>query len=84
MKNSVDFWWQMFFHIFPMKNGLNFVTSKTSENFTTFSTAKKLITWSSLWGRLHVTNCRKLQEIARGFQGSRTKSASVVLPEDSM
>ena len=43
MKNSVDFWWQIFFHIFPRKNGLKFVTPQTSKIFTTFSTARKEI-----------------------------------------
>ena len=43
MKNSVDFWWQIFFHIFPRKNGLKFVTPQTSEKFTSFSTARKEI-----------------------------------------
>ena len=37
----MDFWWQIFFHIFPRKNGLKFVTPQTSKNFTTFSTARK-------------------------------------------
>ena len=32
-----------FFHIFPRKYGLKFVTPETSENFTTFFTAKKEI-----------------------------------------
>ena len=43
VKNSVDFWWQIFLHVFPSKNRLNSVTPKTSENFTTFSTARKEI-----------------------------------------
>ena len=43
VKNSVDFWWLIFFRIFPRKNGLKFVTPKTSENFTTSSTARKEI-----------------------------------------
>ena len=43
VKNSVDFWWQIFFHIFPRKNGLKFVTPQTSENFTTLSTARREI-----------------------------------------
>ena len=43
VKNSVDFWWQIFFRIFPRKNGLKFVTPKPSEIFTTFSTARKEI-----------------------------------------
>ena len=30
-----------FLSIFPRKNGLKFVTPQTSENFTTFSTARK-------------------------------------------
>ena len=32
-----------FFHLFPRKNGLKFVTPKTSEIFTTFSTARREI-----------------------------------------
>ena len=40
MKNSVEFWWQIFFQLFPRRNGLKFVTSQTSEIFTTFSTAR--------------------------------------------
>ena len=39
----MDFWWQIFFHIFPRKNGLKFVAPQTSENVTTFSTARKEI-----------------------------------------
>ena len=55
VKSLVDFWWQIFFHIFPRKCGSKFVTPKTSENFTTFFTAKnEIYPWSSLWGRLRV------------------------------
>ena len=43
VKNSVDFWWQIFFHILPRKNGLKFVSPQTSENFSTSSTARKEI-----------------------------------------
>ena len=39
----MDFWWQVFFHIFSRKTGLKFVTPKTSENFTTLSTARKVL-----------------------------------------
>ena len=56
MKNSVDFWWQIFFHICPRKTALNLSLPKLPK----FSPhlprqGKKFITWSSLWGRLHVT-----------------------------
>ena len=46
-----------FLSYFPKENGLKFVTPRTSENFTTFSTARKEIYHLELTlGRLHVRN----------------------------
>ena len=55
VKNSVDFWWQIFFHIFPRKNGLIFVTPQNVRKFHHILHGKERIffPWNLLWGRFH-------------------------------
>ena len=61
-----------FLSYFPKENGLKFVTPETSENFTTFPRqGKKLITWNSLCGRLHVKNPRVRKMFCPQFWGRK-------------
>ena len=66
------FWWQSCFHIFLSKHGFKFVTPKTSETFTTFSTARKEIYHLEL--ALGATSRKKCPKMSETVANIRTFS----------